>query len=352
MRMTLKKWIMAFLILSMVLLVGFAAFQYAADPLLQFRPESGFLTAYKYLDIYSNPGIARQYEYDAVMVGTSMIENTVVPECNELFDCNMVRLSYSGGSAYNMKRILDICFDREQTPKTVFWSLDEHQIISGWDQPRYPLPEYLYDQTLEGNLSYLLNLDIFYNFTYPDILMTRNGVHQKAAPEGESWSGDFSKAAMMHSYDRPAQADELVGLTHFQETVQENLDNNILPLIRENPETEFKFIFVPYSILYWDKEMRQGTFDALMYSVEHTVKTLLQYDNVHVYFYHDWWDVVLNLDNYKDYSHYGKWINSAIMQRVAQGEGELTDENYVQKFKEMSEFIHSYDFENLFADEK
>lgn len=347
--MSCKRWITAFLVLVLLLLTAFGGVNYLADPLLQFRPESPWITSYKYMDIYSNPGIARQYSYDTVLVGTSMMENTSVSHCNALFECDAVRLTYSGGTAYNMKRVLDICFQREQAPRRVIWALDEFQLKSDWDTPRYPLPEYLYEKTPEGTLSYLLNLDIFYNFTYANFLHTRKGIVQKAARGEEMLFGTFGKENALRAYNRPEPADGTAELTLYMENARLNLEHNILPLVRENPDTEFTFVFVPYSILYWDNEMRQGTFDALMYMLEETVAVLLEYENARLYFYHDWWDVVLDLDNYKDYSHYGSWINQAMMERVAREECRLTEENYRQILGEMSAFIHSYDFESLYA---
>lgn len=348
--MVFKRWVIVFLILTVLLLAGFGTMTYIADPLLQFRPESDYITSYKYMDIYSNPGIARQYSYDTVLVGTSMMENTSVSLCNDLFDCESVRLTYSGGTAYNMKRILDICFQRDQKPQRVIWALDEFQLRSAWDTPRYPLPEYLYNRTPEGILSYLLNLDIYYNFTRVNYMHTRQGMVQKAAREEEMLFGTFGKEHALHAYDRPVQVKATAELTSLSEAARMNMEKNILPLIRENPDTEFTFLFVPYSILYWDNELRLGTFDSLMYMLEETVGTLLAYDNVSIYFYHDWWEMVLDLDNYKDYSHYGKWINDAMLERVAKDECRLTEDNYRQVIADMTAFIHSYDFESIYTE--
>ena len=168
------------------------------------------------------------------------------------------------------------------------------------------------------------------------------------AREGEIFTGDFSKAGAMGAYARPEMSEEQVPVTSYLDKVDLNLEHNIIPLLGQNPETEFVFYMVPFSILYWDNEIRNGTFDATMYSLEHAIERLLEYDNVRIYFYHDEWDIATNLDNYKDFSHYGKWINSWITQALATDEGRLTQENYHFVLDEMREYVYSYDYDEIF----
>ena len=337
-----------FLVLSLVTMVVFAGIMYVTDPLIRYGKENGIFTYYEYTEMYSNPGIARNYKYNTVLVGTSMIQNTDVQECNDLFGCDMVRLPYSGGTCYNMKTILDVCFESDNNIETVYWELDEFQLFSTHDAPRYPLPEYLYREDHWGDISYLLNLDIFYHYTLNNVLGTLRGEQQLVAREGETFTGDFSKASALRSYTRPEISDVQVPVTAYQHKVDLNLENNIVPLLEQNPQTEFVFFMVPFSILYWDNEMQQGTFDATMHGLEYAIERLLEYDNVRIYFYHNEWEIVTNLDNYKDFSHYGKWINSWMTQEIAADNGRLTKDNYTAVLDEMRAYIYGYDFSTIF----
>lgn len=346
--MTNKRWISCFLVLSLVTAAAFAGVMYVTDPLIRYGRENGIFTYYEYTEMYCNPGIARNYEYDTVLVGTSMIQNTDVRECSELLDCDMVRLPYSGGTSYNMKTILDVCFASGNTIKTVYWELDEFQLFSAHDAPRYPLPEYLYREDHWGDISYLLNLDIFYHYTLNNVLGTLRGQQQLVAREGETFSGDFSKAGALSSYARPEISDRQADAEAYRKKADLNLEHNIIPLLEQNPDTEFVFFMVPFSMLYWDNEVRQGTFDAAMDGVEHTIGRLLEHDNVRIYFYHDEWEIASDLNNYKDFSHYGKWINSWMTQAMAADEGRLMAENYEVVLDGMRAYVHGYDFDALF----
>lgn len=285
------------------------------------------------------------------MVGTSMIENTDADLCEELWNCDIVRLPYSGGTTYNMKRILDICFSSKNEIKTVYWELDEFQLLGSATEPRYPLPEYLYRSDYKEDLSYLLNLDIFYHYGVNNILGTLRGENQPAERRHKSLSGDYSKKAMLAAYSRPEQLSETSTLygSVLQERADENLQN-IEYFLQKYPETEFVFFMPPFSVLYWDRELRTGKFQATMDCVRYALEHLLVYENVRIYFYQNEEDIITNLDNYKDYSHYGSWINDTLTQYIAEDKNRVTSDNFNQIVNEMITFINSYDFEELLSD--
>lgn len=327
----------------------FAGIMYLTDPLLHYGTENGTFTYYEYGEMYSNPGIAKHYTYDSVMVGTSMIENTDVDLCDELFGCKMVRLPYSGGTTYNMKTILDICFASENEIKTVYWELDEFQIYGSATEPRYPLPEYLYSFNYADDLSYLLNLDIFYHYGVNNVLGTLRGEEQSAERRGITLTGTFGADATLAGYSRPEKSSfvrdfESSGLSA---KIDENLCN-IEGLISSNPETEFVFFMPPFSVLYWDKEIQNGTFESTMDGVEYALKRLLEHENVKIYFYQGEKDIITDLDNYKDYSHYGSWINDTVTQYISEGRGRITVGNLSETIDNMKGVIYGYDFETLF----
>lgn len=329
-------------------LMVFSVTMYWMDPLLHYGKENDALTYYEYGEMYSNPGIAKHYTYDAVMVGTSMIENTDVDICDELLGCNMVRLPYSGGTTYNMKTILDVCFASGNNIKSVYWELDEFQLFGSATEPRYPLPEYLYRMDHMQDLSYLLNLDIFYHYGMNNILGTLQGEKQSAERRGETLTGSFSAESALDSYSRPEQATNI--RSFFHSSLPEQIDANIsnmTGLIQSHPETEFVFFMPPFSVLYWDAEIRNGTFESTMDGVEYALAHLLEYENVQIYFYQGEEDIITDLDNYKDYSHYGPWINDLITQYISEGYNQAMPENLQQLIDAMKDTVYHFDYETL-----
>ena len=160
--MSSKKWFVSLISITMVIVVLLGALQFYLDPLLQYGGERGPLTYRTYNELYCNPGIAKNYEYNAVLLGSSIVENTDVNELNELFDCNSIKVPYAGGTSYNHNKILAVCYSSGHKIDKVFWALDEYALTADKDSSRYPLPEYLYDTNKINDLSYILNFDIFY----------------------------------------------------------------------------------------------------------------------------------------------------------------------------------------------
>ena len=69
---TARGWSALVLSLSFLLLLLCALAVYLLDPFEHYR-ESAILPLYDQ-ESYNNPGIARNYDYDAVILGTSMVE--------------------------------------------------------------------------------------------------------------------------------------------------------------------------------------------------------------------------------------------------------------------------------------
>lgn len=344
-----KKWSISLLSITALTLIIFSLVMYISDPLLKYGPEKDLFTYYEYTDTYGNPGIAKQYSYDSVLIGTSMIQNTVTDEFDQAFNCNVAKLPYSGGTAYNMSTILNICFKSGNDIDRVFWGLDESHLRGTPTEPRHPLPDYLYKDGHKKDLSYLLNMDIFYHYTLNNILETLKGNEQTLMPKYEQFTGNFDKESMLKTYERQPINASITTFDDIKPNVDANLQLNILPFIESNPDTEFIFFMVPYSILYWDKEIRDGTFDSALDAVEYSISTLLEYDNVTFYFYQNETEIITNLDNYKDYTHYSPEINSFMIQSMKNDYGKITKDNLHSTIDQMRNDIKNYDFEALFS---
>jgi sulfur relay (sulfurtransferase) DsrC/TusE family protein len=79
------------------------------------------------------------------------------------------------------------------------------------------------------------------------------------------------------------------------------------------------------------------------------IETLVQYKNVHLFAFFDETELTCNLDNYKDAGHYGEWINSKILQWMAEGKHQLTTENYEVYCDFVEDFYANYDYDALFV---
>lgn len=350
--MSSKKWAISLIALTLSVILAFGAMTFYFDPLLQYTKEPGNLTYRHYSELYCNPGIAKNYDYNSVFLGSSMVENTDVSEIDDLFGCKTIKVPYSGGSSYNHKTILDICYNSHNTIDKVFWALDEYALTTNKDTPRYPLPDYLYDDNKLNDLSYLLNLDIAYFYTTKSLFGTLQNKNQIMMRDG-SWSTDdsvYCKKNALASISYPMEQQNNKGELVYSKNLSENLTYNILPFIQNHPETEFHFFMVPYSISYWYMNKQKGTLDAEIYLARTAIGEILEHPNAKVHFFQDNYEIITNLDNYKDHTHFKPEINSYMSNQMAQGTNLLTKENYNERLDEFHKFLSEFDYDEFYKE--
>lgn len=85
-------------------------------------------------------------------------------------------------------------------------------------------------------------------------------------------------------------------------------------------------------------------FDAELISTE----LLLQCPNVRLYNFNDQYDIITNLDNYRDKEHYSAEINTKILEWIANGDGLVTKENYQELLEKEKTYYLNYDYESIF----
>ena len=71
------------------------------------------------------------------------------------------------------------------------------------------------------------------------------------------------------------------------------------------------------------------------------------YDNVHLFSFNTREDIVADLNNYKDETHYAEWVNSMILECMSKDEHRLTKDNYEDYLKREYEFLVGYDYEGI-----
>ena len=77
------------------------------------------------------------------------------------------------------------------------------------------------------------------------------------------------------------------------------------------------------------------------------IEELLAHPNIKLYSFSDDFELVCNLDHYKDYLHYGEWINDRLLEQMKNDEHLLTKENVQTYLDSVRSFYTSYDYASL-----
>ena len=344
----MKKWLIAVLCVVLCLVLGTGTVNFLTDPLMQYRPLHPALTFVAFDYDYINPGLAKNSEYEGVLVGTSLAENSDMDAFGDAFGMRMIKLIYPGGTARNNREILDVAF-RSRELRTVIWSIDDTLYSSGSDALSHELPAYLYDDVLLNDVHYLLNLSILYNYTFKDIVNSMRGMSTPPLLRGDVWSGSdtFGKDAVMAVQTKNPQQKENAGETYYQAYVQDNLEHIVVPLLQAHPQTQFIFYFPPKCVTYWQNALREGVFDAKFYSMEYVADTLLQYDNARVFFFADRMEWTTDFNLYKDNIHFKQAVNNQMGADMAQGTGELTAETAGARIRALRNMLLQLDYAKI-----
>ena len=335
---------------TLVILGIVAVITIAIDPFLHYHKPLPFLEYPLKDERYINDGMSRNYEYQALITGTSMCQNFKTSEFEELWKVPAIKIAYSGASYHELNANIKRALEYNSELKYVMCSLDGTKLNSPADYDEYSeYPEYLYDNNPFNDVSYLLNKDVVPK-TIAVINYTRAGEVTPTFDQYGSWSQykTFGKEAVQASYTRlEPMAEELVLSEEDKKMIKENIEHNYLTTAKDNEDVEFYFFFPPYSICYWDALYRTRQLSAQLQAQEIAVELLLSADNVHVYAFDDCVKITGDLSNYTDTLHYGEWINSYIIQSIHEGKGELNKDNYKEYFEYIKTIYSTYDYSIL-----
>lgn len=349
-----KHWSICCVALTLVLLILAGTATAVIDPYFHFH---GPLESLEYPlnnQRYQNDGIVRNFEYDALITGTSMTENFKNTELDALFGVHSVKVSYSGGTLQELTNTVEQALKKNDDLKLVLFCIDEWFLYAGRNMilASGEYPTYLYDDNPFNDVSYLLNKDVFCSATLEVLNYTQQGNRTTSFDDYGSWTFiPIGRDHAMAQYQRREQTAEPQPLTEDAVSqITDAMNASLLRLAKEYPETQFLCYFPPYSILNWDNHARSGTLQRQVEAFETATRALLEAENIQLFSFYTDFDTITNLDNYRDSVHHSQQINSLLLQRMAAGEYLLTEDTYRQHWQEVLDFYTGYNYDSIFQE--
>lgn len=347
----MRRWFVRCLSAVILITIAITVVVWIIDPYFHFHKPFSFVSYRLYNERYTNDGISRHFDYDTIITGTSMAQNFKPSEADVLFDVKSVKETFSGAGFWELSNNLERALERNDRLKTVIWSVDFNSLIREKDYDVYgEYPEYLYDDNLFNDVSYIFNKTIWYEGVLPNLLMTVMGKERDTFDEYSAWDKELGYDYVMSGYDRwEERADMIPELTDEEKSmVKENITENMVRLFDSYPDTTFYLFYTPYSICWWDYLNQEGLMCRQLEAEKLTTELLLQCPNVKLYNFNDKYDIITDFDNYRDKEHYGAHVNSKILEWLVNGEGLVTSDNYMERFDKECDFFLNYDYEEIF----
>lgn len=350
-----KKWVVGILSGFIIVIMLIGTITAVIDPFYHYHAPLDGVHYVSGGDVYVNDGKVKHFTYDTLVIGTSMTMNFREAEVDEVFGVKSLRVYFLGEGFKKINDTLATAINENPDLNFVIRGVDDMWFVSdpGW-VGRESYPEYLYDDNPFNDVNYLFNKDVLINQTIPTI---RKTLTEDSAEQFEEESfGDESltgKEKILEWYQRPERKIKTVEASETQEFfgyLEENLRQNVLQVIEEHPDITFYLFLPPYSILWWD-QLNQNGVEVLKRRIDleqYAIEKMLAYDNVRVFSFFNNFDLICNLDNYVDDTHYWKDVNSQILQWMNEGEYELTRDNYMDYLSEITEFYTTYDYDAIF----
>ncbi len=354
------KWIGIVLsgVITILLLCGVCAF--VLDPYFHYRkPDNGLI----YGIIVSDPdeeryvasGIIRNYDFDAVIAGSSMTECFRTSQFDRLFDVHSVKLSVSGGQFSEINAICRQALNRHPDMKILLRSLDLSMIDNDKDEAGYDISlDYLYNDNPIDDLNYILNKDTLLRGCGLNVIMaTLKSREAFNFDDYANWSDstEYGKEVVLAGYTRPNRGGEIIALdSEDAERIRLNIEQNVTALAKEYPNTRFIYFMTPYSICYWDSLKQSGRLQKEIQEQEEVIELLLSCENIELYSFCDNFELVCDLDNYRsDGTHYSGEVNEKILQWISTGDYRITWDNYQAYIERITTFYENYDYDSLFG---
>ncbi|MBB1518929.1 hypothetical protein [Aquipseudomonas guryensis] len=298
-------------------------------------------------------GIVRNYDFDSIILGTSMLENSSAAEAGRVLGGEFVNISMSSSLHYERSLVLSYVLGKKSL-RNVVYSLDYTYLSPGYDHPNYPKEtwSYLYDNNRLNDFKAYYNDKYFLCllrwsvdprcvgkaksldrpnawFMHPDHASRFGGLDKwlSAVNNGQIKSAFKTIADSAKRVGVPVLVDESRYLSRKSEILA-YVDDHVLAHARGNPKTNFYYVFPPYSrihfsILYQTQPERARLHEDV---VQYIVSQSKNMHNVRVLGYEDQ-DFLDDISNYKDPRHYHEKFNRMFLEDMRVGRHVLNQEN-------------------------
>lgn len=335
---------------TVALLLVIAAVMIVIDPFSHFHMPLFGMGAVATDERTALIGIAKNDSYECALVGSSMSENFVDSWFEDgYFGDSAVKFCLQGAHFDDFEVILDEVITHPEL-KSVVFGLDNYILTDDWDEQEVTIPDYLSNDCIWDDCNYIWNKSALTEFL--PMFLIGNKVEHGSDDNAYVWENLFPygtfAATANYTMFRPEGFEERMEAERYFDNADLFLEK-FTKYIEARPDVKFYIYAPPYSIMFWDYSLRKGRLEAEICLLERVYNRLLDYDNVEISYFQDNMDIITNLDNYRDYSHYKQAINYFMYTRIKDGSERVTKDTYFDTLLHMYETAVTYDYDSIFG---
>lgn len=351
--MSNRNWSLAVIGITCFLMILVMAVNYVIDP-LQFYRKAFYAPDYSDQQRYQNPGLAKNYDYDTVIIGSSMSENHIPSYVNQKLGVKTLKLSIMGSSIKEQQMITQMAIDTGKA-KNVIWVIDYFGLRGKPDRVREdfgPFPYHLYDKNPVNDVKYLLNIDTLDQVFH--LLKVSKGVEKRKNPDLDklnTWSDkySYSRDLVLKDWEKWSKGGPVTPAEYELDNVKDNIDQNILSVVKKHPEVNFYLYYPPYSILqhrfYYEKS--PVLFENELISKRYIFDQVGQMSNVHIFDFQGEKKWTFDLNNYKDLAHHSGKLNMLIIDAIAENKYRVNKNKLDEVLNKLKRQVETLDVTKL-----
>lgn len=314
-----KKWIKLFAIGVAIFIAMASAIVYIIDPYFQYRTRDN---RYFLNERFVSAGLVKNYDYNTLIIGSSMTQNFNMDKFRKsMKGVKPLHIGIGGMETSEMIEIVELAEDFNKAD-TYYLCMD----ISGFtSEDKSELYKYLLRDDIISKLRYSLSYEAWTRFMPIDIILSsakelevplpQKFVKKMSIDDLGNWNDDykFGKDIVLKNYSSSAFSVSEVDNTNLLKRMETNADKFLDGLQIKNKDVNL--FFPPYSALFWVNAQEKGYFEDYLKFKEYLVeKATLRGYNV---FDFQSADFTMDLDNYKDTTHYKQEINDWMVECFA-----------------------------------
>lgn len=320
-----SKYIKYLLLSQITVLIIIMTLNYTVDPLLYYRREQRvFPILYTEEQRHLIPGIIKNSaDSNAVIIGTSMVENFLASQASKLLNEKTLKLSINGATLLEQSYVLSEYLDAHPDAKIVIWGLDTVYIDKDPEkiiEQEYSFPYFLYDDT-NINLKYLLNYEVTvhsFQTIANNLLGIRFPMKTRNLDQISTWPSETQTGCkkVIEHYRSTSRRYTDVPVQHFNYKNAETNLNRIIDLTERRKDARFYFFFPPYSIVRYFYEAERDGLERVLQARNLFADKTKTKSNIKIIDLQASEDIIADLDYYKDMNHYDKTIINTMLKRI------------------------------------
>lgn len=297
--------------LSFCIIAGFIIW---VDPYQQYRASDDFIGNQR-LEI---PGVARNHNYDAVIMGSSMVMNHSPEQIDSLFGWKTYNFSFMGATHNDFAISLPFIINQGKAQHIVF-CIDYFTYASKQEL----MAEYLWDDNIFNDVSYWFNYtsmkNAFKKLTSP---LKRKNLYNFYDPEtAEKVYNGYSNAIKSNDFDPRTYDMDAKSMIY-------NFDNTVGKAVKASTgKIEWLLFFPPYSSAEYARLEHFGHLDNVLELRKHIVTKYHLMPNVKIYDFQADESIVGNLDQYNDTRHHSHAYNHLVMSEMKENRYRVSTQN-------------------------